>query len=163
YKEWKRAVLRVGAIGLAAYLWVSPLLPPSLFRTMAANSRYAGGGFNVTPRVRLAEAFLIVGFMGLAYIGKRLHLAPHRRFALLFLWLAGVIVAMAYVFNLYLVPQPQRYHLEVEMAFCLLVAFFLQGVGGAAPQTTLSFAAVRLRRMVTPADAGFRFFRSPFL
>src|SRR5262249_59579634 len=122
--------------------------------------------------------------------------APPRRFALLFLWLAGVIVAMAYVFNLYLVPQPQRYHLEVEMAFCVLVAFFLGGVGGAArlgpsrppgrllpqlfcacgsrpggrlgpcgaaPQATLSFAAVRLRRMVTPAAAGFRFFRSPFL
>src|SRR5262249_25966703 len=68
------------------------------------------------------------------YAGKRLHVAPHRRFALLFLWLTGIIVAVAYLFNVYLAPQPHRYHQEVEMAFCLLVAFLLQGaLGGAAP------------------------------
>ncbi len=44
------------------------------------------------------------------------------RFALLFLYLTGAIALMVYWFKLEIVPQPHRYHLEMDLAFWLAAA-----------------------------------------
>ena len=49
--------------------------------------------------------------------------APATRFALLISFLFGVTALGRYWFRLSLVPQPERYHLEMDMAFWLALAF----------------------------------------
>jgi hypothetical protein len=47
---------------------------------------------------------------------------PRPRFAILFAYLTGVITLCAYWFKLWIIPQPHRYHLEMDMAFWLAAA-----------------------------------------
>src|SRR5439155_853582 len=51
--------------------------------------------------------------------------APATRFALLFSYLTGITALGKYWFKLELVPQPERYHLEMDMAFWIAAALLL--------------------------------------
>ena len=50
-------------------------------------------------------------------------MAPATRFALLVSYLFGITALGRYWFRLSLVPQPERYHLEMDMAFWVALAF----------------------------------------
>jgi hypothetical protein len=66
----------------------------------------------------VALAFLLA-----AWIMSRWKVPRHTRFALLFLAVTGSAALSDYWFNLPLIPQGGRYHLEMDMGFWLAAAF----------------------------------------
>jgi hypothetical protein len=119
-ESWKR-LPAVGALLLASYLLICRLLPPSVLGVIHSNSQLVGGDFRFTTQTYL----LGVGFaMFLAAMSRLvLRLAnPMLRFSSLFLIFFGGITLLA-TRDIFFLPQPQRYHLEMEVGICMVAAF----------------------------------------
>jgi hypothetical protein len=116
--------LRAAAIGLFAYAVAMPWAMPSTIRTIEVNAPLLVG-FQSTLAHKIFVAGYGCGFLLLAWAVQRFGLAPRSRFAvLLFCGMAGIALP-AYFFNLSLLPQPQRYHMEMDLAFWLGVALVM--------------------------------------
>jgi hypothetical protein len=111
--------LRAAAIGCYAYAIALPWAAPSTIATIRANAPLVGGRFE--PNL-LFEAVFVLGFLLLAWIMARAAWTPRVRFAVLFLYGTAFIALGAYWFNRSVLPQPHRYHLEMDLAFWLAVA-----------------------------------------
>jgi hypothetical protein len=123
--SWKN-LARVAAIQLAAYLVVCRFLPPSLIGLLETNSQLVGGDFRFTSRtVILASCFLAILIM--VWASTRRLSNPMLQFAMLFSVCFGAVAFLGFQ-GLNLVPQPVRYHLEVEPGLCLLTVFLLEPV-----------------------------------
>ncbi len=117
------ALWTAAAIGLATYLIVCPVLPPSLLQTIRANSPTVDGDFRFTSRSAAGLAALALGFLALWLLNHRLGAAPHLRFFSSAALVLSGIPLLGVCFHIYVVPQPHRYQPEMEMALCLLIAF----------------------------------------
>jgi hypothetical protein len=114
-----RGWIRAAALGCYAYAMAMPWATPSTIATIRANAPLVGGRFE--PNL-LVEAAFAIGFLLFAWAMARAEWAPRTRFAVLFLYGTAFIALGAYWFNRSLLPQPQRYHLEMDLAFWLAVA-----------------------------------------
>ena len=112
-------LFRAAAIGAAAYAVACPWMTPSIINTVRVNAPFVGGRFLPNPKL---EAAFAAGLLLLAWGLSRLALGPVLRFALLLLYSTAFITLGAYDFHLSLLPQPERYHLEMDMAFWLTAA-----------------------------------------
>ncbi len=117
--EWLPLWVRTAAIGGWAYALAAPFVTPSTVATIQANAPIVAGGYK--PNHLLEPAFL-AGALLLAWILWKARVEPRGRFAILLVYLTGAITLCAYWFKLSIVPQPERYHLEMDMAFWLAVA-----------------------------------------
>ena len=115
-KTWMRAA----GIGVYAYVLAAPWIPPSTIAAIRSNAQSVGGDF------RMGAAQIGYWILVLAAL-VALHLALRRarasrlvRFGVLFFWLTGAVTLGAEWFGLILLPQPHRYHLEMEMGLALL-------------------------------------------
>ncbi len=113
-----RRVLPLLVTALAAYLWISPSLPPSLVHTLYVNSQVVGGDFRGTLQSRMGLTAIVAGVALLYAVAARLR-DPFERFVLYFGFVFTAILVLSYALDVSVFPQPQRYHLEFEMAFCL--------------------------------------------
>ena len=111
--------LRAAAIGAWAYAIAMPFIPPSTISTIRANAPLVGGKFILNLPL---EAVFITTFLLLAWALKAARLEPRIRFGVLLLYGTGFISMSAYWFNLIVIPQPHRYHLEMDLAFWLAAA-----------------------------------------
>ena len=112
---WLRAI----GLGWYAYALAAPWIPPSTIATIRANAPLVGGRFE--PNYPLAAAF-VSGLLLLAWVLTRCALEPRLRFAFLFLYGTAFITLGAYWFHQHLIPQPERYHIEMDLAFWLAVS-----------------------------------------
>jgi hypothetical protein len=117
-----RVPLAAAAIGCYAYAIALPWAAPSTIATIRANAPLVGGRFE--PSL-LVEAAFAGGFLLLAWAMSRAQWAPRIRFAVLFLYGTAFIALGAYWFNRSLLPQPHRYHLEMDLAFWLAAALIV--------------------------------------
>ncbi|HVW85702.1 MAG TPA: hypothetical protein VHB50_13530 [Bryobacteraceae bacterium] len=108
-------------IGLAAWLWISPWLPPSLIDHIRNDQWGARGLFAAGARAYVTIAVAGTVFAGLWFATRRLT-GSLDRFAILFaLWMC--LIPLGYfLLDLTIAPQGNRYQLEMEMALCLLLA-----------------------------------------
>jgi hypothetical protein len=118
---WNKVVLFV-IIGGLAYGWICPLLPPSVIAAIRMNSPTVDGDYTFTLRSVAGVAILAIGFLVLWSIAHRWLRARHLRFFLLFAWLCTGIVALS-AWRVYVVPQPHRYQIAMDLSLCMLVAF----------------------------------------
>jgi hypothetical protein len=114
-----RIPLTTAAIALYAYAVALPWATPSTIATIRANAPLVGGRFE--PSLLLEVGFAL-GFLLLAWAMARAAWTPRTRFAILFLYGTAFIALGAYWFNRSVLPQPQRYHLEMDLAFWLAAA-----------------------------------------
>ncbi len=120
---WKwRDVARVVLIGVAAYCLALPLMPPSTVAVMAQNARTTGGDYThayhtVLPNVLAVLAALAV----LKFMVRRS--ARHLQFAVLFAFLMALLTLADDWWGIAIVPMSARYHLDMEMAMAMLIAF----------------------------------------
>jgi hypothetical protein len=163
--DW-RHVLALGGIVAAAYLLVCRVLPPSLVKLIETNSQTVGGDFRFTPRTALLAAAAALALAVLWWLTRRIAGAMPR-FSLLFLaWFGGIPILGAC--GIVLIPQPNRYHLEMEIGVCLVAGFAVEAVARRLPRKAwLAAAAVCAafllwvgakdyafsRRLIRPADA----------
>jgi hypothetical protein len=113
--EWRGRAVRALALGIASYLLVSPLIPPSMLLDVQANSELVGAGY----RRNLPNTLALIGVLAAALVvrsvGLRLRWPEPVRFFALFSTVFAGIPMLAYHARLYAIPQPQRYHLQAEM------------------------------------------------
>ena len=128
-------------VGVAAYCWISPLVPPSVLAAIRLNSPTVERDYRFTDRSLAGVCVLFAGLLLLWWVTRRTGSAPWR-FFLLFAFLTNGIVFLGGLAQIYVVPQPHRYQLEADMGVCLLVIF-----GGA------ELLSARAPRLLRPAAA----------
>ena len=117
----QRGAVRLAVIGALAYLWISPILTPTLVQTIRTDSMLAGD-YHYTPVVIRTALLVLAGAAALWYLTRRWS-RPFDRYVLLFAYLFTAVVALAHVARIAILPQPERYHTEMEMGVCLAVVF----------------------------------------
>ena len=111
----------LAGVGVAAYLWMSPWLPPSLI-DLIRHDQWGEAG--VMHQSAAAQAAAVAAFVVLVF-GTRRMKSPVERFALFFgYWLCLIPIGF-FLYNVTLVPQGGRYQLELELAVCLLLGVVL--------------------------------------
>jgi hypothetical protein len=128
---------RMAAMAAWAYALAAPFVTPSTIATIQANAPIVAGGYKAN---HLLEAVFVAGALLLAWGLRKAQVEPRGRFAILLAYLTGAITLCAYWFKLSIVPQPERYHLEMDMAFWLTVGQVLRG-------------ALWVRRIVNPPSS----------
>lgn len=122
-RDW----LAAAALGVAAYCVAMPVLPPSLVRTIQFNARVIGGNFVHYDRALIISApFAIAGFLALKFAVRRL--AIHLQLLILFTAVMCWITLGYMWFGIAVVPQPDRYHLEMDLGITLLLAMCAAGL-----------------------------------
>jgi hypothetical protein len=129
-REWLRCVL----IGFAAYAAASPWIPPSTLNAIRTNSYWMSPSNHVEPRQLLYWLPLLASLAVLLNGFHRLRPTPTLRFAMLLTLFAGWITMAALWFGIIMIPQPDRYHIELDIALCLLVPFGLAELYGLLPR-----------------------------
>jgi len=119
---WKPFAAVCG-IQLAAYLAICRFLPPSLIHLLETNAQMVGGDYRFHARTLLLATICGAFFLGLWAISRRF-CDPILQFAILFSACFGGITTLGFM-GRNLMPQPTRYHLELEPGLCLLLAFLL--------------------------------------
>ena len=118
-----RAWLPTAALGMFAYAIALPWLGPSTIKVIQANAPRVANGFTSDAAQRAFVAGVAAAFLVLAWTMARARFAGHVRFAVLFLFATAATALGRYWLKLSLVPQPERYHLEMDMAFWVAAAF----------------------------------------
>jgi hypothetical protein len=124
-KEWLPQWLRAGGVGCYAYLVAMPWATPGTVATIRANAPLVGGRFESNAAQRIYAAGFVAAMLGLAWLMRRWKVAPAARFGVLFFYGTAVISLGAYWWHTQLLPQSQRYHLEMDLAFWLGAALVL--------------------------------------
>ena len=125
--ELKRVSLACLALGAFAYALAAPWIPPSTLAAIRINAQRIGGPYPVTTaHVKYAAVILIAIVLLWSWCERRM-ISGHARFFAVFTLLISAPPLAGAWWEIYLVPQPDRYHLEMEMALCPLVAFVLAG------------------------------------
>jgi hypothetical protein len=127
-KHWRPRWVGAAAVGCYAYGVAMPWAMPSTIATIRANAPLVEGRFESGPAHKLFAAGFGIAMLLLAWAMKRWNIAPRLRFATLFLYVMAGMTLGSYWFGLQLLPQPKRYHLEMDLAWWLLVALALGAV-----------------------------------
>jgi hypothetical protein len=118
FTAWKPVWLRTLAMGLYAYALAMPWVSPSIIATIRASALrlvgFKGSGW--------AFGLFAVSLPALAWVLKRCGIPPALRFAGLWLYGPAAIALESFWFHRDLLPQAQRYHLEMDLAFWMAVA-----------------------------------------
>ncbi len=128
---WRNAGLLL-VIGVLSYAAISPLLPPSVIAAISSNSPSADGDYRFTLRSLAGVAVMAAGFLILWWTTRKAG-SPFLRFLLLFAFLTTAIVSLGSA-HVYVLPQPQRYQIAMDMALCLLVVFSAEMLLRSAPK-----------------------------
>jgi hypothetical protein len=135
---WWRAWLRAAGVALFAYILALPGIPPSAIFTIAANERNVSGPLTASWLRFVVVACGVLLVAAACWAFRRFRTPEHLRFSLLFLLPTAAVVLLNAWFGVTLAPQPNRYHLELEMALALAVVFLLrEALGGVRRRAAL--------------------------
>jgi hypothetical protein len=122
WRNGARDLAFAAASAVAAYCLALPWLPPSTVAVTQFNARTIGGDFTrlgeTLPRWGIA---ILLVLAAIKWAIRRLE--AHVQFAVFFAFLVSLLTLTAAWWNVPIVPQPVRYHLEMDMALSLLVVF----------------------------------------
>ena len=113
------ALLRLALVAALAYGLAMPWLPPSTVGVIVNNAQHSQGTYYPFRFLPLVLALVITG------VCARLPLNPFLRFALLATLVTAAIVLPAFWWKIDILPQPERFQLELEMGCCLAAGFGL--------------------------------------
>ena len=118
--RWNLA-LRTAGISALAYALACSWIPPSTIRAIQYNAQLIGGDYRgLYLRLPLYGSMLLAAIVLLKVAMKKLRVPEQMQFFALFALAMSVITLGAEWFGLVLLPQPARYHLEMDLALCLL-------------------------------------------
>jgi len=140
-----RALGIAAVCGVLAYALALPWIPPSTVAVIETNSKTIGGDFTGIYRsLPLRALFLGSGLGIIVYVLRRANATLGLGFAALYSLLTTAIVLASGWLQIALVPQPDRYHLEMELALCLLLAFAVRPIAARIPRTPRAVVIVIL-------------------
>jgi hypothetical protein len=117
----KKILLILGAAYAVAASWITPSYLMGVWR----NAAYSGSYDSLRLVQLLMLLLLAAALAGGAKLLRRFEISRGLRFSILFLSGSGVIALSSEWLGVRIVPQPQRYHLEFELAVALTLAFAL--------------------------------------
>ena len=109
--------------GALAFLLAVSWIPPSTIADVRRNSQIVGGPYPLEATNIWYGLLAAVVLVGIDRLLVRFHAGTALRFGAYYAMLAGAPVAVREIFGPAIVPQPERYHLEMEQGFCILLAF----------------------------------------
>jgi hypothetical protein len=116
-------LLCAGALGVYAYAIAMPWLSPATIAVIRANALRVADNFHADATQRNFAIAVAAAFLFAAWVMARWNVPRHTRFA----WLASLILASSALgrlwFKLSLLPQPDRYALEMDMFLWVAVVF----------------------------------------
>jgi hypothetical protein len=116
-------LLCTGALGVYAYAIAMPWLSPATIAVIRANAPRVAGDFRADATQRTFAIAVAAAFLLAAWAMARWDVPRYTRFA----WLASLILASSTMgrlwFRLSLLPQPDRYALEMDMFLWVAVVF----------------------------------------
>ncbi|MGP0072892.1 MAG: hypothetical protein ACLPWF_13285 [Bryobacteraceae bacterium] len=142
-KLFTRDIGLVILIAVTAYCLAVPWIPPSTIQVVQINSRLVGADYTHTgaEMLRWAPAILAT----LLLLKLILRRAPsHFQFAIYFAFLTALVPLAITWANVAIVPQPERYHLEMELALALLVGLLLDAGVRRLPERAATLVTVLL-------------------
>jgi len=116
---WRRWLEAAGLAALA-YGIACRWLPPSYIRTIAENEKYLSGPLSPWPGRMVIVLGAVATVALLIYLLRRFNAGPLLSFSSLYLAATAAITLGAGWGGIRIVAQPERYHLEMEMALALL-------------------------------------------
>jgi hypothetical protein len=106
------------SVGIVAWLWISPMLPPSLIDLIRQDQWGPHGSYHSGAHAWLPTLAVLAVF-ALLWLAVRRYLSPLERFSLFFAYWMCIIPLSYFLLNVTLAPQANRYQVEMEMALCL--------------------------------------------
>ncbi len=121
-KDWTwRDLAYLAWIGVAAYALAMPLAPPSTIAVTQHNAQTIGGDFRLVYQA--LPRWTAVILIALVWIKAAMRgLSVQLQFAIVFAFLMSLLTLMSAWFDVSIMPQPVRYHLEMEMALAIVIA-----------------------------------------
>src|ERR1017187_8649595 len=116
-------LLCTGALGVYAYAIAVPWLSPATIAVIRANAPRVAENFQASTTQRMFVASVAAVFLLAAWAMARWKLAHHTRFALLASLVLAASALGGFWFRLSLLPQPARYHLEMDAFLWVALAF----------------------------------------
>lgn len=123
--NWRRLVLWSGLAGAIAYGLALPWIPPSSIGDVRHNAQQVGGRFPMTARHLLYAACILAAVALLWRLYRRFRPSLVVAYSGLLTFLFAAMVLADDWLGIHLMPQPHRYHHELEMAICVLAVFGL--------------------------------------
>ncbi len=120
--SWRRWTLAAG-LAAWAYALACAWIPPATIRTIRSGERWLSG--ELSANRWLFGACLLAAVLVLRGWCRRRRCSEAAAFAWLFALPVSSAPLAAYWTGLRVVPQPERYHLEMEMALALVTALLL--------------------------------------
>ena len=111
----------VASLGMFSYALAMPWIPPSTLAAVRTNAQRVGGEYRMGIDHLKYFALLLIAVILVDQWTLRRRIPEYVRFGLLFTFSFGWIFIAGEWFNVYLVPQPHRYHLTLEMGIALLL------------------------------------------
>ena len=141
-------------IGLLAYALAAPWIPPSTIADIQRNARTINSEDALTPWHVLYFAFVIGALILVEWILRRMQASTYTRFASCFGLMMALLVFLSHWAGVRLLPYAERYHLEMEMALCLLAgALGAAAVGRLARRPRTVFVALCLLLVLVQTHA----------
>jgi hypothetical protein len=131
--SWKIWTSALGTSALA-YALACPWIPPSTILDVRYNAQFVGAYEHVYKSIGFYAGLAILASLLLKYAMSRFKFSGELQFAILFAVLIGALPLLAEWGNLSIVPQPQRYHLEMDMALCLATGVALHRLARRMPR-----------------------------
>jgi hypothetical protein len=158
--SWKAFGSVVG-IEVAAYLVLCRFLPPSLIHLLSTNLQTSRGDYRLTMRT-IGFSACLVASLAVLWAATRFLSNTMLQFGLLVSACFGGITAL-YFMRIGVLPEPVRYHLEMELGVCLAAGFLIGAIPrrlalaamliGIAPLAWLGIRDWNFsRRLIHPAD-----------
>lgn len=138
FRAWPAAL----GVALLAYLLASPWIPPSTLNTIRTNAQTIGGDYQMAWKHVIYAAVLGATVLLLHFLFRKFRAPGYLRVSVYFFLFAGGVTLMAEWFDVFLLPQPHRYHLAMEMAVCLSAAFLVKLFFDRVPRTARTVTAL---------------------
>jgi len=159
-------------VAMLAYALACSWIPPSTIRDIRYNAQYVGAFQHVYRTLPFFLVGLAVPALSVKYCMRRFRISQALQFFVLFAILISAIPLASEWAGVAIVPQPERYHLEMDLAVCLLASCVVLEVTNASLRSrfrklvpiaaailvlALSYYPARLdrryaRRMIKPVD-----------
>jgi len=118
-----RIWVTAAAVAMLAYALACSWIPPSTIRDIRYNAQYVGPFHRIYGTLPLYAAAGVLATTLIKYCMQRFRVSEVLQFFILFAILISAIPLAAEWVHVLVVPQPERYHLEMDLAICLLGAF----------------------------------------